>query len=147
MQRKQRPQIWIIYLANHAILHVIENMWAIRLDWSPDGVHIAVSGAQFGPSIPDLDVIRIYDAQSGNLVAHFPFGLPHPLIRYTPDGKYVIESNLESIRIWDGQHRTILQEISREENKRDYDQALAVSRDGRYFAVSQNNKVFVWQLR
>lgn len=120
-------------------------MWANRLDWSPDSANIAVAGARYGPASPDLDVIRIYDAQSGELVAHDLFGLPYPAIRYTPDGKYIIESNAEEIRIWDGQHRKLLQEIPYD--VKNFANALTVSRDGRYFAAGKNSKILVWEMK
>ena len=71
----------------------------------------------------------------------------YPYVRYTPDAKYIIQSANNSrtpgigIRIWDGQSGKLLQEIPGDVWK------LAVSPDSKHFAISENQKVIVWQLK
>lgn len=132
-------QITIVDMAKHAIVHTIQSPLVTQLAWSPDGVHITAAGVGMNGD----DAIRIFDAQSGKLVAREPFE-GHALIRYTPDGKYLIESGEAGLRIWDGQHRELLQEIPRD--GKNYADSLAVSRDGRFFAASFYTNVLIWQL-
>jgi WD40 repeat protein len=64
------------------------------------------------------------------------------VLRYSPDGKYLVESVIDgSIRIWDGQHRTLLQQIHGEAT------SLAFTRDGKFLAMGGNRKSLVWQMR
>ena len=142
-----------------------------RLAWSPDNVHIAAgarlsAAGTYGTA--GSDVIRIFNARSGEKVAsetayHATFwGL-----RYTPDGRYLIESaigvpdgtavsgpkrellrpdyverSIQSVvRIWDGQHRRLLQEITGEAS------SAAVTGDGRRLALGGDGIIFLFELK
>jgi WD40 repeat protein len=152
-----------------------------RLVWHPDGVHLAASARVTGRYRPDArpdavfessetrpDAVRIFDVRSGELVAS-----EKPVeyariwaLRYTPDGKYLVESGfypgtevssgarrellridsgprtVESvIRIWDGEHHQLLQEI------RGAAGSAAVTRDGHYLALGGDGMIFVFELK
>jgi WD40 repeat protein len=139
-EAQKQPQIAIVDMAQRKIVRTIQGMWATHLAWSPDGAHIAAVGGTPSGS----EQIRIFDAQSGKVVASEAYELAQ-LIRYTPDGKYLIESSYSSLRIWDGQHRELLREIP--DDSKEHAQSIAVSQDGRYFAAAIYTKIFIWQLK
>jgi WD40 repeat protein len=92
---------------------------ANTLDWSPDGTRLAVGSGN--------EAIRVYEVSSGATSASEP-GIPRTL-RYTLDGKYLIEQVQGKVEIWDGAHHNLLQEISADAS------AMAISPDGRHFAL------------
>ena len=140
-------RIAIVDVARHAI---VRNFAAFppftanfnQLAWSPDGVHLAAGPWVANPG-PD-DAVRIFDTRTGALVTRETttnetniYGL-----RYTPNGKYLIESALGGqIRIWDGQHQHLLQAIDGVAS------SLAVSSDSRYLEMGGDRKVLVWRLK
>jgi WD40 repeat protein len=140
-----------------------------RLAWNPDGVHLAVFAA-VGMDYPEdkrRDAVRIFDVRSGELVASekpVRYASGHAL-RYTGDGKFLIEGVFSPgmsndiapahellsvdgqprrfpsvVRIWDGRHRDLLQEIPGEAG------SAAVTADGRYLALGGNGMIFVYEL-
>jgi len=141
-----------------------------RLAWHPDGVHVA-AGASLTASLkraaPWPDAIRIFNARSGKLLGREPAEYANIwTLRYTPNGKYLIASHFKAstavaggparerlsldsgaraaevaIRIWDGGHRQLLQEIRGEPG------AAAVTRDGRYLALGGDDIIYVFQLK
>lgn len=135
-----RTQIAIVDLTQRKVVQVIpidDTSSVGRLAWSPDGVNIAY-GYAGGVAIFDVNTVkRIEDEVTEQR--------RKPLIRYTPDGKYFIESNFgehgAKVRIWDGQHKQLLQEIKAIAG------CIAVSRDGRYMAMGGDKKIIVWQLK
>ena len=127
-----RHQVRIIDLSKRAIVRTLE-MDATRLAWSPDGIHLAVAGG-----VPSIVII---DAASGATVDSESGESGRAFVRYTRDGKYLIESVNGDVRIWDGQHRTLLQRIKAMPGN------IAVSGDGRYFALSEGRKIIVWSLK
>jgi WD40 repeat protein len=154
--------IIVVDLAQRAIVRTIPNTvifdFVGHLAWSPDGAHIAATGQQTwdenanggkGAYIGATDTVMVFDAHSGEKVASEELITSRPSIRYTPDGKYLIEGDIngirshigQGIRIWDGQHRELLQEIPGDTG------GLAISRDGRYFAGGGYKQISVWQLK
>src|ERR1039458_820688 len=127
-----QPQILIVDMAQRAIVRTMQ-VAAERIDWSPDGAHIVVGGGK--------DSIMIFDARSGELVASEKGEDGHVLVRYTPDGKYLIDSIYTKVKIWDGQHLELYQEIPASPG------SLAVSRDGHFVAMGGDKKVIVWELK
>jgi WD40 repeat protein len=95
------------------------------LDRSPDGANIAVG------AIDAVYTVKILNAASGVVVASEKGGPSQVLLRYTPDGRYLIESidKDKTVEIWDGQHAHLLQSIRAEPS------SIAVSRDSHYFAL------------
>ena len=93
------------------------------LDRSPDGAYIAVGADD------DRYTIKILDAVSGEVVASQEGGPEHVLLRYTPDGKYQIESIGNRVEIWNGRHEHLLQVIHAAP------ECIAVSHDSHYLAL------------
>lgn len=137
-KRKIQSQIAIVDIAQHTIVRTTPSPRHGQIAWSPDGAHITVAGA---------GEITVFDMQSGKQVADEPIKSGHISVRYTPDGKYLIEgveNGKETglgIRIWDSKHRELLQDIPG--NVR----GIAVSRDGHYFAAGGYKKISVWRLK
>ena len=125
-----KPQIVIVDLIHREVVRTIPAS-AERLAWSPDGARlVAAAGLE----------TQIFDARSGEIVSIEKGEGGHALARYTPDGKYLIERINLRVKIWDGQHRDLYQEIPAAPG------VLAVSRDGHYFAMGGDKKVIVWKL-
>jgi WD40 repeat protein len=138
-------QILIVDLAQRAIVRTInafpKDNDIQHLAWHPGSAHLAAGGvpqdSYTGPAV------KIFDVRSGEQVgseAATSFRINS--LRYTPNGKYLIEANVaHTIRIWDGEHRELLQEIRGEAG------SLAVSSDGRYLATGGDRKILVWELK
>jgi WD40 repeat protein len=131
----------IIDLNKHAIIRSMEAQTAAngRLAWSPDGKSIAVTGSR----------VVVLDSQSGKELAFEVLDSINMFVRYSPNGKYILESDSRpngrsdghglGIRIWDGEHKNLLQEIPGNIT------SLAVSRDGKFFAAGSRKMISVWQ--
>lgn len=141
--------IAIVDLAQRKIIRTIKNTvnFSGPLAWSPDGVHIATMG-----TVGEIATVMVvvFDAHTGKQVAITGEQLvrgAHSSLCYTPDGKYLIEGDMDGlgnglgVKIWDGQHRELLQEIPGNVG------SLAVSRDGHYFAMGIDKETIVWQLK
>lgn len=128
-----QSEVVIVDISNQAVVHVIhgqaessEHMLPVdiqSLDWCPDNIHIA-----FGP-IDNSVSVQIYDTSRNNTVVSEDTGPSNSLVRYTPDGKYLIELVGKTVEIWDGQHKNLLQLIKAQPSY------IAVSRNGRFFAI------------
>ena len=117
-----------------------------RLAWNPDGTQI--TAGIFGVNKDGGDAVRIFNVQDGEQVANEPASLGTQIrgLRYTPDGKYLLEAGIgHSLEIWDGKHQKLLQEIS----EGGVVESVAVSADGQYFAIGirDDRKVQVWKLK
>lgn len=145
-----QPRILVIDLQNHRIIKSIAafplDNEIERLAWSPDGKQIAagviVDGSFAGP-----DIVKIFDAQTGQQINAEPVQAPAYIraLRYSPDGKYLAEARINrKVRIWDGQHKMLLQEIPIE----DYGLNLVFSKDSRFMAVANGSpKIQIWKLK
>jgi WD40 repeat protein len=114
---------------------------AEQVAWHPGG-HYVAAGGSVGVGI--LDSIQVFDATSGAVVASEAVGSSHlQTLRYSPDGKYLVECGLpRSVRIWDGMHQILLQQIPAEDCY-----ALAISRDGKQMALSDRQRVSIWRFQ
>jgi WD40 repeat protein len=131
--------IAIVDLTQHTIVRTIPNPIGVnQLAWSPDGKYFTISSGAG---------IEVFDAGLGKQVISESLNAGHTSVRYTPDGKYLLDADLGGltgnlgIRIWDSQHRELLQEIAG--NYR----GLAVSRDGNYLAAGGYKQITVWKLQ
>ena len=139
-------QILVIDLKERRIVRTIDNAFPAensvkQVAWNPDGIHLAAGGI-VGGTHAGFDAVRIFAVSTGELqtAERVPSG-DVVALRYAPSGRYLVESGIgASIRIWDGSHKALLQEIP---NTRNY--AIAVSRDSRYLAVGDGAKVEVWE--
>jgi WD40 repeat protein len=141
-----QPRIVIVDIAKRAIVRTIDAFPVENeighLAWNPDGIHLA-AGARVGGSFAGPDAVKVFDARTGEqVVAEQATNATVHGLRYTKDGKYLIEAGVgTTIKIWDGQHRELLQEIKGDAG------SLAVSRDGRYLAMGGDRKILVWELK
>lgn len=133
------PQIRIVDMRQRKVVRVIQNEGMDRMAWSPDGSRIVVAWALY---------TDIFDARSGERLMHEKKDSPgHATVRFTPDGRYLIESSANAkgtgsgIKIWDGLHKKLLQKMP------DNIWSLSISRDGRYFAAGETGKTTVWQFK
>jgi hypothetical protein len=71
----------------------------------------------------------------------------HMNVRYTPDGRHFIESNLNGmckglgVKIWDSHRKMLLQEMHGDIG------GIAVSRDNKYLAVGSTGRTTIWQFK
>ena len=113
-------EVVIVDISNLSLFHVISG-YVESLDWNPDNVHIA--------GLEDNGTFKIFDSTTGESVVSEVTGPVRILVRYPPDGKYLIEKVGKKVEIWDGQHQKLLQVIHAEPS------CIAVSSDGHYFAM------------
>lgn len=116
------PKMIVVDLSSNQLAKDIPGGVA-ALDRSPDGAYIAV-GANDA-----VYTIKILRTESGKVVASEKSGPAHVLLRYTPDGRYLIECIDKTVEIWDGKHEHLLQKIRAEPS------SIAVSHDSHYFAL------------
>jgi WD40 repeat protein len=61
-----------------------------------------------------------------------------------PDGRYLVEACIDGkVRIWDGQHKQLLQSIPTSDH---FYTVVSISRDSRYVAIAAGFDVSVWEL-
>jgi WD40 repeat protein len=100
------------------------------LAWTADGKSLAVGFR--GLANDGADAIQILDGATGEILGREPGpkGTRVRGLRFTSDGKYLIVAGIsKSVKIWDGKHTKLLQEISAEPS------SIAVSQDGHYLAL------------
>ncbi|MHB1586280.1 MAG: WD40 repeat domain-containing protein [Acidiferrobacteraceae bacterium] len=120
----------------------VANNPASALAWSPDGTELAVG--QWGVDPGGSDAVRIYNVRTGAVVAREPgpLGTWVSALRYTPDGKYLIEAGIRhQVELWDGAHRHLLQVIPHQA------WSLAVSPNGHALALGEGRQIQVWHLK
>jgi WD40 repeat protein len=145
----------IVDIQTHQTIRVIDEALPDQFDiealaWSPDGRRLAVGGGnRRGDS--RADALKIYDPKSGAQV--FTDNSEYSDVKgiaYTSDGKYFIEATInKQVRIWDGSHAHLLQSFpvgwgSVFENLFN---ALAVSPNNRYLAVTQQQGTTIYELK
>jgi WD40 repeat protein len=120
----------------------VANEPARALAWNPRAFEV-VTG-QYGVDPGGSDVIRVYDLKTGAIVAHEPgpLGTGVTALRYTPQGRYLIEAGIHhEVEIWDGSHQHLLQKIPHQA------WSLAVSSHGHYLALGEGREIQVWRFR
>ena len=90
----------------------------------------------------------MFDPRSGQKLLHEDVENSGSMnIRFTSDGRYFIESDLNGmgkglgVKIWDRQRRKLLQHIPGDIG------SIDVSRDGRYLAVGGTGRTTIWQIK
>mgnify|MGYP001553906622 CR=1 FL=1 len=167
-----QSQIRIVSMETHSAVRTIDAFPSDnrieRLAWSPHGNKIA-AGSIVGGTFRGPDAVKIFNVKTGDLDVGESAELAHiRALRYSPDGRYLIESGILKksetimgkrypllrvgnlpppksweyvVEIWDGDHHELLQEIPGQAG------SLAVSSDGRYLAMGGDGVIFIWQLR
>jgi WD40 repeat protein len=132
-------QIVLLDMANMRPLRVMQSNLTGRsghITWSADGKYIAATGDEG---------MELFDALTGKKVADDKNGGRGALAGFSPDGRYLVESGFDRagdiVRIWNAEHRTILQEIAFKPS------SMAVSRSGNYFALGDDRMIQIWQFR
>jgi WD40 repeat protein len=121
-----------------------------RVAWSADGQTIAVGGSSTYDAGPLTGIsVTTYDVDTGKVLVTEPSDTRGRMgiLRYTPDGRYLFESGIrDTVEIWDGQHKALLQEICAQPS------SSAISSDGKYLALGggaphwSGGKVRVYEL-
>ena len=151
---EHKNRILIINLATHQIIRTLDDVFpreaAVRfLTWHPDGIHLAAGtiGSGVNGMPPPPEPVKIIDTRTGHVVVSEP-APPADIVglQYSPDGRYLVESGIEwsTVKLWDGEHRTLLQEIPVHALA---SFAVAISNDSHYLAISDRDRVTVWQLQ
>jgi WD40 repeat protein len=129
---------YIVDLRERQIIRTISGDAMGPIAWSPDGTRIAVAGELY---------VEMFDAQSGKALVHEKVeGSARMNVRFTPNGRYFLESDMNGLRnplglkIWDSTRHILLQEIPGEIGD------IALSRDGEYLAVATTGRTTVWRL-
>lgn len=135
----RESNIDIVSIQQQKVIRVIATEAMGPLAWSPDGKRIAIAG--------ELEV-AIFDVQTGQrLIRERLEKSAHMNVRFTADGRYFIQSDMNGrgtglgVSIWDGQHQKLLQEIPGNIS------SIAVSRDGKYLAVGGTGRTTIWQFK
>jgi WD40 repeat protein len=138
-QTRLEERDYILDLTNQRIVRTFQSPARDVVEWSPDGTHIALAGQQY---------IEVFNAHSGQReVQTHNTDAGNGNIRYTPDGRYLVESDFKGrgngsgVKIWDAGHSKLLQKIGGDAT------GLAVSRDGRYLAVGTLGRTTIWRFR
>jgi WD40 repeat protein len=140
-QTRIEARVNVIDLRQRKIVNVISMQGRTMgpVAWKPDGTRVAIVGGS----------VEIFDPQSGkNLVYQTIENAGSMNVRFTSDGRYFIDSDLNGmgkglgVNIWDSQHQKLLQHIPVGDVG-----SIAVSRDGKYLAVGETGRTTIWQLK
>jgi WD40 repeat protein len=136
---KFEPTLYIVNLTNHEIARVIKPDAMGPVQWSPDGTRVALAGHSY---------VEIFDPRSGERLVHEKIeGSGDQNVRYTPEGRYFIESDLNGrgrglgVQIWDSQRLKLLQKIPGDVG------SIDVSRDGKWLAVGDTGRTTIWRIQ
>jgi WD40 repeat protein len=138
-QTRTAAKVNIVDLNQRKIDKTIKTNAMGPLAWSSDGARLAIAGGS----------VEIFDPRSGqNLVQETIENSGKMNARFTPDGRFFIDSDLNGmgkglgVNIWDSQHQKLLQHIPVGDVG-----SIAVSRDGKYLAVGSTGRTTIWQFK
>lgn len=136
-QLKYESAIYFVDLKLHQMTRKVVTNVVGPMQWSRDGSRILEI---------DGNGIEMLDVQSGEALLREPLdGAAHTNLRLTADDAHWIESDMNGlgtglgVKIWDGYRKKLLQHIAGNVY------GIAVSRDGRQFAIGTASGVSVWQ--
>ncbi|MHB1530039.1 MAG: hypothetical protein ACYCXT_11555 [Acidiferrobacteraceae bacterium] len=112
------------------------------LAWRPGRPEVAVGITGVDPA--GSAAVRIYNVRTGALTAWEPGPIATwvTALRYTPDGRYLIEAGIRhQVELWDGAHRHLLQVIPHQA------WSVAVSPNGHELALGEGGQIQVWHLK
>ncbi len=133
------PTIDLVTLNERKTVGVIKTSAMGPITWSPDGTRIALAGHL---------IVEMFEVPSGRQLVYEQVdksGSMH--VRYTRDGRYLIESDLNGmgkglgVKIWDGPRQRLLQTIPGDIGN------IALSKDGKYLAVGSTGHTTVWEFK
>lgn len=133
------PTIDLVDLLERRVAKTLHGNASGSIAWSPDSRRIAAAGRGY---------VEMFDAHSGARVVHEE--LPestHMNLRFTPDGRYLIEGDSNGrgtgigVSIWGGKRAKRLQRIPGDSP------SAAVSRDGKYLAIGGTGHTTVWEFQ
>jgi WD40 repeat protein len=138
-QATLEPEIHIVNLRERRIISTTKSAAMGPMAWSPDGTRLAVAGETY---------LDIFDVQSGECLVHERVEKSGNMnVRYTPDGRYLIQSDLNGrgaglgVKIWATQTHKLMQEIPGDIG------SIAVSRDSKYLAIGATGRTTIWQFK
>ena len=120
--------------------------YASRIDFAPDGEHIAVAGAQ----VEFDDVVRIWNVDDGSDAGTIPFESQTRAVAYAQDGSQLAGAGGASIIIVDPDGLDVIHEIELEVDPEvsSWITDLAYSPDGRMLFVTRwDGTVEMWQVQ
>jgi WD40 repeat protein len=139
-QTRTDLQILLIDFRERKIVKTFELNAIGPLAWSPNSARLAIVGAQYA---------EMFDVESGRRLSSKKIDHSgHMNVRFTSDGRYLIEGDLNGmgkglgVDVWDGQRNQLLQHIPVGDVG-----SLAVSRDGKYLGVGETGRTTIWQFK
>jgi WD40 repeat protein len=151
---KHHAQILIVDLAKRQVVRTIDRAFPDNneihtLGWSPDGKSLAagvIVDPNPGGSYAGHDAVKIFDPATGAQLADEPGEVAYVAgLSYSPNGHYLVEGYIDGkARIWDGEHKTLLQSIPVDDH---FHTVLSVSRDSRYLAIADGKHISIWELK
>jgi WD40 repeat protein len=134
-----QPKIQIVDWQNRQVAKVLKSDAMGPMAWSSDGLRLAVVGQLY---------VEMFDVQTGANLVHEKLAKSGQMnVRFTPDGRYFIESDLNGmghglgVKIWDSARHKLLQTIPGDMG------SIDVSKDSKYLAVGTTGHTTIWQFK